>query len=81
MTNNHEPGELGRQGLSVVVKNNNIDKAIKIFKKKVLTDGLLKELKAREAYEKPSVKKRRKKAEAVRRERKEQAQRKQQFGF
>lgn len=81
MTNNHEPGEPGRQGLSVVVKNNDIDKAIKIFKKKVLTDGLLKELKAREAYEKPSVKKRRKRAEAVRRERKERAQKKQQFGF
>ena len=38
-----------------------------IFKKKVLNDGLLKEIRARGAYEKPSVKRRRKRKEARRR--------------
>ena len=70
MTKRHEPCEPGKQGISVVVKNNDIDKAIKLFKKKVLAEGLMKELKAREAYEKPSVKRKRKLAEAVRREKK-----------
>ena len=71
MTNKHDPCEPGRQGISVVVKNGDVDKAIKLFKKKVLSEGLMKELKAREAYEKPSVKKRRKLAEAKRRQKKD----------
>ena len=75
MTNKHVPGEPGRQGISVVVKNNDIDKALRILKKKVLGEGLLKELKYREAYEKPSVKKRRERQEAIRRNKKERAQR------
>lgn len=81
MTNKHEPGEPGKQGISVVVRNNDIDKAIKIFKKKVLQEGLLKELKAREAYEKPSVKRRRERAEAVRRNKKELALRLKNEGY
>lgn len=61
-----EPGK-GKCGLTVKVHNNNIDKALKIFKKKILNDGLLKELRARGSYEKPSVKRRRKRKEARRR--------------
>jgi len=58
-----EPSK-GKCGLTVKVHNNNIDKALKIFKKKVLNDGLLKEIRARGWYEKPSVKRRRKRKEA-----------------
>lgn len=61
----HENSEKG--GLLVTVRNNDIDKAIRIFKKKVLNDGLLKELKSRSAYEKPSEKRRRQRKEARRR--------------
>ena len=62
-----EPGKKGKCGLTVKVYNNNVDKALKIFKKKVLNDGLLKEIRARGAYEKPSAKRRRKRKEARRR--------------
>lgn len=61
-----EPGK-GKCGLSVKVHNNNIDKALRIFKKKILNDGLIKEIRARGSYEKPSVKRRRKRKEARRR--------------
>ncbi len=44
-----------------------IDKALKILKKKLQKEGLLKELKLKRFYEKPSVKKKRKQMEARRR--------------
>jgi small subunit ribosomal protein S21 len=47
-----------------------IEQAIRQLKKKLQLDGLKKELKRREYYEKPSVKKRRKQAEAQRKLRK-----------
>ena len=43
----------------VVVKDNNIEKALSLFKRKVKNSGLLKELRDREFYEKPSLKRRR----------------------
>ena len=70
---NHEKTEAGKGGLSVRVDNNNFEKALKIFKKKVMNDGILKDLKKHQAYEKPSEKRRRNAAEAVRRHRKEQS--------
>jgi small subunit ribosomal protein S21 len=45
--------------LEVKVRNNNVEKAIRQLKKKVMKDGLLKELKQRQFYEKPSLKKQR----------------------
>jgi len=66
----HEPVEAGKGGLSVRVDNNNIEKAIKILKKKVMNDGILKDLKKHQFYEKPSEKRRREKAEARRRHQK-----------
>ena len=70
MSRNHDRCEAGRGGISVTVRNGDMEKALKVFKKKVLTEGLMKELKARQAYEKPSEKKKRKLAEAKRREKK-----------
>lgn len=56
-----------KRGLSVEVRNNNIDKAIRLLNRKVKQEGILRELRARQFYEKPSTKRRREKAEAGRR--------------
>ena len=45
--------------LHVEVKDNNVEKALSLFKRKVKNSGLLKELRDREYYEKPSIKRRR----------------------
>lgn len=58
------------EGLKVTVRDDNLEKAMRIFKKKVQKAGVLKELKMRSQYEKPSEKKQRKKKEAVKRWRK-----------
>lgn len=56
--------------ISVEVQDDNLEKALRILKKKIQIDGLQKELKLRRHYEKPSEKKRRKFQEAERRRRK-----------
>ena len=56
--------------INVFVKDNNIEAGIKLLRKKMQMDGLKKELKQREFYEKPSVKRKRKQREAARRKRK-----------
>jgi len=50
--------------LEVVVHQNQVDKALKALKRQMTKEGLLKELKRRRFYEKPSVKKKRKQKEA-----------------
>lgn len=52
-----------------------VDKAIKILKKKMAQEGLYKEMKKRRFYEKPSVKQKRKSDEAERRRRKNASRR------
>ena len=64
--------------MQVLVRDNNVDQALKVLKKKMQREGLFREMKRRKAYEKPSEEKPRKKAEAIRRARKlarKQAQR------
>ncbi|HEY6008231.1 MAG TPA: 30S ribosomal protein S21 [Geobacteraceae bacterium] len=56
--------------MQVAVQGNDIDKALKVLKRKLQTDGVLKELKNKRYYEKPSVKRKRKQLEAERRRRK-----------
>jgi small subunit ribosomal protein S21 len=56
--------------LQVVVRDNNVDQALKVLKKKMQREGIFREMKLRGAFEKPSEKKAREKAEAVRRTRK-----------
>ena len=53
--------------VTVTVKNGNVDRAIRTLKKKLQKEGLLKELKQRQFFEKPSAKKARKKAEGIKR--------------
>ena len=49
--------------IEVIVKDNNIEQALRIFKRKVLKSGLLREYRAKQVYEKPSEKRQRKKKE------------------
>jgi small subunit ribosomal protein S21 len=49
---------------SVIVKDGNVEKALRKFKKKIQDQGLLIELKERETYEKPTTRRKRKKSAA-----------------
>lgn len=64
--------------MQVLVRDNNVDQALKVLKKKMQREGVFREMKLRKAYEKPSEKRARMKAQAIRRVRKaarKQAQR------
>ena len=64
--------------VQVLVRDNNIDQALRVLKKKLQREGVLREMKAHRAYEKPSEKRKREQADAIRRSRKlarKQAQR------
>ena len=56
--------------VQVHVRDNNVDQALKALKKKMQREGIFREMKLRNYYEKPSEKRAREKAEAVRRARK-----------
>jgi len=56
--------------MSIIVHANDIDKALRDLKRMIQREGILKDLKNRRFYEKPSVKKKRKQLEAARRRRK-----------
>ena len=58
--------------LEVTVRNNNVEKAMRVLKKKLLKDGLMRELKERQHYSKPSHVKREAKKQQIRRFKKEQ---------
>ena len=57
--------------LQVLVRDNNVDQALRVLKKKMQREGILRELRLRKAYEKPSERKAREKGEAIRRARKQ----------
>nr|WP_305112458.1 30S ribosomal protein S21 [Shinella lacus] len=56
--------------VQVLVRDNNVDQALRALKKKMQREGIFREMKMRDFYEKPSQKRAREKAEAVRRVRK-----------
>lgn len=60
-------------GKTVLVKDGNVEKALRKFKKKVQDSGLLQELRDRETYEKPTTRRKRKKSAAKNRWRKQLA--------
>jgi small subunit ribosomal protein S21 len=60
----------GSLSLQVLVRDNNVDQALKALKKKMQREGLFREMKLRNHYEKPSERRAREKAEAIRRARK-----------
>ena len=67
--------------IKVDVRNGNLEQAMRVLKKKLQKDGLLKELKAKQYFEKPSEKKRRKKKEGIANYKKEQKKLKAQRGY
>ena len=56
--------------MQVLVRDNNVDQALRALKKKMQREGIFREMKLRRNYEKPSERKAREKAEAIRRHRK-----------
>ena len=65
----------------VIVRDNNVDQALRALKKKMQREGVFREMKLRRAYEKPSERKARERAEAVRRFRKLMRKRMEREGF
>jgi len=63
-TNGKEPA------LKVFVRENNVEQALRVLKKKLQREGLFREIKRRRSYEKPSERRAREKGEAIRRGRK-----------
>ena len=59
--------------VSVHVRDNNVEQALRALKKKMQREGIFREMKLRRDYEKPSERKKREKAESVRRWRNEVA--------
>ncbi len=75
---------LRQEGLAivqVVVRDNNVDQALKALKKKMQREGIFREMKLRRSYEKPSEKRARERAEAIRRARKLARKRKEREGL
>jgi small subunit ribosomal protein S21 len=58
---------MNRNGKKVIVHDNNVDRALQKFKKKINEDGLLLELQNRQFYVKPTVEKKLAKSQAVKR--------------
>ncbi len=56
--------------MEINVYDDNLEKAMKVMKRKLQQDGFFRDLKRRRHYEKPSVRRKRKEAEAERRMRK-----------
>lgn len=56
--------------MQVIVRDNNVDQALRVLKKKLQREGLFREMKRHRFYEKPSAKATREKGEAIRRARK-----------
>ncbi len=67
--------------VQVLVRDNNVDQALRVLKKKLQREGVFREMKLRRNYEKPSERRAREKAEAVRRARKVERKRKEREGY
>jgi len=65
----------------VTVRDNNVDQALRVLKKKMQREGVYREMKMRRSFEKPSEKRTREKAEAVRRHRKLMRKRMEREGY
>ena len=73
MLSGASPIDLNYKGLinlEVTVRDNNVDQALRALKKKMQREGIFREMKMRRSFEKPSEKRAREKAEAIRRARK-----------
>ena len=62
--------EYDRALMQIIVRDNNVDQALRALKKKLQREGVYREMKLRRHYEKPSEKRARERAAAIRRARK-----------
>jgi len=69
------------KAVQVTVRDNNVDQALRALKKKMQREGIFREMKLRRHFEKPSEKRARERAEAVRRHRKLLRKRLEREGF
>ena len=67
--------------MKVTVRNNNVDKAMRVLKNKLQQEGVFNELREREYYMTKGEKKRRSKAAAIRRSKKALEKRFEEFGY
>lgn len=67
--------------VSVNVRDNNVDQALRVLKKKMQREGIFREMKLRRHYEKPSEKKAREESESARRCRKMERKRREREGY
>lgn len=56
--------------VTVTVRDNNVDQALRVMKKKLQREGIFREMKERRHFEKPSERRKREKEENIRRSRK-----------
>jgi small subunit ribosomal protein S21 len=76
-----EKSSEGTPIVQVIVRDNNVDQALKALKKKMQREGLFREMKLRRSFEKPSERRAREKAEAIRRNRKMMRKRMEREGY
>lgn len=67
--------------MQVFVRDNNIDQALRVLKKRMIREGIFREIKLRAAYIKPSEQRAMEKAQAIRRQRKLMRKRMQRDGL
>ncbi|MDR2685741.1 MAG: 30S ribosomal protein S21 [Rickettsiales bacterium] len=67
--------------VKVLVRDNNVEQALRVSKRKSQKEGLFREMRERERFKKPTTRKKEKQGEAVRREKKRQSKQKMVFGF
>lgn len=67
--------------MQVLVRDNNVEQALRVLKKKMQREGVFREMRQRRAYEKPSERKNREQGEAIRRMRKLQRKQMQRDGL
>jgi small subunit ribosomal protein S21 len=67
--------------MQVLVRDNNVEQALRVLKKKMQREGIFREMRDRKHYEKPSERKTRERAEAIRRNRKAERKKLQREGL
>jgi small subunit ribosomal protein S21 len=67
--------------MQVFVRDNNVDQALRVLKKKMQREGIFREIKRRSSYEKPSERRNREISEAIRRARKQARKKAQREGL
>ena len=69
------------QGMTVMVRDNDVNKALRVLKKKLVKDGFFQELRERTYYESRGTKRRKEKAAATRRYKRKMQKRKDELGY